>query len=200
MHVVLCFHFLYNLDATTVPTTDFISRSLRSAIRLENMYILEKVVLLIPSNYDLARMASEAEQLGKHKSAAFLLLTLAAVRNDIELVERLFGTNKTGNALSKDTRKMADLIPTHIPLTLAKKLNHSAIFDSILAKTGLKRSRSTMEASWDRIGIDRLSPQILSQLSMVSHWSLSHNNLPSLCCFGFYLEKVCQLLYKHTVC
>lgn len=181
------------LDTATISNTDFISRGLRAGVRTESISILEKIILKIPLNYDLAKIAAEAKQISKHKSAAFLLLTLAAMRNDIELVERLYGTNKTGNALSEDIRKMAHLIPTHAPLTLAKNLNHASIFDSILTKTGLKRSRSTIEVSWDHIGICQLSPQIFSQLSMISHWSLSHNHLQSLNCFGFHLEKVCHL-------
>ena len=147
--------------------------------------------MYMPTN--LKKIASEAEAIGKNQAAAFLLLTQAAITNNLELVERLYSLNKTGSALSPAIRKIAFSISTRIPLMLAKQLKHVIVFDLILTKTGFKRSRSSIDISWDNLGIDHLSATILSHISLISFWSLSHNELQTLDCYGVDLSKVCLI-------
>ena len=162
-------------------------------MKLEIMSYLEKIVPYMPSN--LQNVTSEADSTGKHLSAAFLLLVEAAINNDLELVERLYSTNKKGNALTSATRKIASSISTRVPLNLAKKLKNTSVFDLILTKTGFKGSRSSIDVCWDELDIERLTQAMISRLQMISYWSLSRNKLDSLCCFGVHLAKVHFIYY-----
>ena len=172
------------------------NRGLEGAMRLESINFLEKIVPFRPTS--LQNVIVEAENTGKHQSAAFLLLVRAATTNDLELIERLYSTNKSGNALLPATRKIASDVSTRVPLALAKEMGHDSVFDLMLTKTGFKRSRSSIDVCWDNFGIDHLSQAMLSRISMISYWSLTHNELQSLDCFGVHLAKV--LLSTCTCC
>ncbi len=169
-----------------MPSDELVNRGLKSAMKLENIRFMEKLVIYIPTNLD--KIASKAETIGKNKSAAFLLLAQAAINNDLQLVERLFSSN---NVLSPATSKIVSSVSTRVPLMLAKKMKHVTVFDLILTKSGFKHSRSSIDISWDNLGIDHLSSSILSRISMISVWSLSHNELKTLDCYGVDLSKVC---------
>ena len=157
-------------------------------MRLENIHFLEKFSLLSPTN--LTKVTNEAKSSEKHQATAFLLLVQAATTNDTQLVKRLYSCNKTGNALSPATRKIASSISTRVPLMLAKSMGYVNVFDIILTKTGFKGSRSSIDINWDNLGVDHLSQTILSRISMISYLSLTHNHLQSFECFGVHLAKV----------
>ena len=187
MYVCVCFTFLFYAVENT-PTPSLVNRGLASAMRLEHIPYMTKFILLKPTK--LEQIIAEAESTKKHLSVAFLLLVQAAITDDLQLVERLYSANKTGNSLSADTRSQMSSIPTTLPLRLARELNHSQVFELILTRTGLKSRTSALDISWEGLEISTLSKFILSQIVHVSYWSLSRNHLTSLSFFGVPLDRV----------
>ena len=114
--------------------SDCLPRALLAAVKRDNHSNVCKLVALGATNIDEALKLAKME--GKHRARAMLLLLIAAMNNDCNLVRRLFGEplfNLGGEALSDEGFGEVQAVvkrgkvSTSVPIEIAHSWQHRSV-------------------------------------------------------------------------
>ena len=175
---------------------DCLSRALVGATKCDNPSNVGRLVSKGAANLSEAIQLAQRE--GKMKAYAMLLLTTAAINNDVDLVQRLFDGETMpdcGDELQEAQKAVAGgYISTLIPLEMACHRQNKRVTEELLLRTDVDQREGTVW--WHGLGLNAVESTLLSKIHWVKMLHLGCNRLnviPSE--ISLYLHQVGQLMH-----
>ena len=165
--------------------SDCLPRALLAAVSRDSHSNVCRLVALGATNVDEALMLAKMK--GKHHAQAMLLLLIAAMNNDCNLVRRLFGEpvfNLDGEALSDEGFGEVQAVvkrgkvSTSVPIEIAHSRQHSSVIKELLLRTDVNQKGRTVD--WCGLQLNVFDVNWLGKIHWVKRLSLACNRLKAL--------------------
>ena len=152
------------------------SRALLAATNCDNQWNVGRLITKGAKNIPEALELAAKE--GKTKAYALLLLVMAAINDNCELIRRLFGEDTadcSNELLAVRTTMAKGLISTSVPLEMALLRRNKSVAEVLLLATGVHPSEGTVH--WNDLGLNAIESTLLSKINWVKNLNLGRNNL-----------------------
>ena len=152
-----------------------LSRALIAAVMCDNPSNVGTLVTKGASNITEALQLAVKEC--KHSAHAMLLLMMAAIKNDCDLVQKLFSEQET-DANFHEVQKTLGNVSTLLPLEMACRRQNKNVVEELLLRTDAYQSEGSVY--WHGFGLDVIENTLLSKIRWVRKLNLGHNRLKAL--------------------
>eukprot|EP00731_Ephydatia_muelleri_P031044 Em0022g558a len=177
---------------------DCLSRALIAATKCDNPSNVGRLVSKGAANISEALQLAQRE--GKTKACAMLLLTTAAINNDVDLVRRLFGESVLGygDELQEAQKAVTEgYICTFMPLEMASLRQNKSVTEELLLRTEVYQSEGTVY--WHGLGLNAIESALLNRIHWVKMLHLGCNRLSIIPTeINLYLQQVVTLDIQHN--
>ena len=180
--------------------SDCLPRALLAAVKRDSHSNICRLVALGATNIDEALKLAKME--GKHHAWAMLLLLIAAMNNDCNLVRRLFGEpvfNLDGEALSDEGFGEVQAVvkrgkvSTSVPIEIAHSRQHRSVIKELLLRTDVNQIDRTVD--WCGLQLNIFDVNWLGKIHWVKRLTLACNRLKALPNeFGLCLQHVSSVV------
>ena len=206
MHVILCIAIIreictngervMELLTTAKGSLDphFFKEALRVAIEMDSDVNIGYLALSGP--VDIPECITFAENKGKPRARALLLLIMAAQTGDMDMLSKLRLKTVDKESFGDDSKfplihsslLLVNITPT-VPIEIARKNGHFHVRDEIVMKTNLYSEEKLVH--WSGMQLKELDVSWISRISWVERLKLDRNGLTVLSKeIGQYLQQV----------
>ena len=156
---------------------DCLSRALVAAVMCNNPSNIGMLVIKGAPNVTEAIELAVNEL--KHNAHAMLLLMMAAMKNDCDLVQKMFTVQEIDNELQEVKKALAEkTVSTLLPLEVACRWQNKAVAEELLLRTDVYQNEGTV--FWHGLGLHVIESTLLCKISWTKTLDLSHNKLMKL--------------------
>lgn len=156
---------------------DCLSCALLAAVMCDNPSNVGMLIIKGASNVKEAIKLAAKEC--KHNAHAMLLLMMAAINNDCDLVQALYKEHNIGNEFQNVQKALSkEAVSTLLPLEVACRWQNKAVAEELLLRTDVYLSEGIVH--WHGLGLNVIENTLLCKIGWAKTLDLGRNKLLKL--------------------